>query len=439
MKNKTIFLLDNFALNIYQNQLKICMKNLIFLFLIIIEANSAFAQVIQWRGPNRDGKFSETALLKSWPENGPEMLLEIEGIGKGWSSPILADGMIYTTGMMDTLDYLSAIDMQGNIKWQVSYGRSWNQSFPDTRSTPTIEDDRIYVQSGTGRLSCINRETGEEIWAVDVDKEYECEYHVWGNSETPLIVDDKVICTPGGKKTSVVAFNKMTGEPSWQSESVGGPRGYASATLYANNGQRYILAVLASHLIAVNPDTGEIAWTYQYWQPEKWKWQDNGMIWTNTPIFMDDQIFLSIGYDYHAVMLKMNSDGTSVSEMFIDSTLDNHHHGLILHDGYLYGSNWLSNSRGNWVCMDWNTGEIQYENDWESKGALVMADGMLYAYNEKGSLGLIKPNPEKFDLVSEFKITKGAGTHWAHPYIADGKLLIRHGDVLMVYDIKESS
>ncbi len=139
--------------------------------------------------------------------------MKVEKIGKGWSSPIYAGGMIYTTGMIDTLDYLSAIDMQGNIKWQVSYGRSWNQSYPDTRSTPVVDDNRIYVQSGTGRVACINKDTGKEIWAKEVDKDFDGVYHIWGNSETPLVVDNMVICSPGGAETSIVALDKMTGKP----------------------------------------------------------------------------------------------------------------------------------------------------------------------------------------------------------------------------------
>ena len=407
---------------------------LLYCILLIFVLNSS-AQFVQWRGPNRDGHFNETGLLKSWPEGGPQKILEVEKIGKGWSSPILVGDVIYTTGMIDTLDYLTAIDMQGNIKWQVPYGRSWNKSFPDTRSTPTVEDNRIYVQSGTGRLSCFERETGKEIWAVEVDRDFECEYHIWGNSETPLIVDDKVISTPGGPKTSVIAFDKMTGKLIWQSKSLGGQRVYASATIYQHNGFRYILAVIGTDLLAVVPETGEIAWSYKYHNPEKW--DQPGLIWTNTPISKDDKIFITMGYDYNAKMIKMTPDGKSVSEVFTDTIFDNHHHGVILTDGYLYGSNWIDNKRGKWVCMKWDTGEIMYENEWDTKGAMIMADGLLYCYNEKGNVGLVKPDPVGFNVISEFKITKGAGPHWAHPFIANGKLLLRHGDVLMVYDIKE--
>lgn len=412
------------------------MKNLLLGFVILTFFLDSNAQLTQWRGPNRDGQFTESGLLKSWSESGPELLLEVEKIGKGWSSPIWVDGTIYTTGMIDTLDYLTSIDMEGNINWQVTYGRSWNKSFPDTRSTPTVEDDRIYVQSGTGKLVCLNRETGNEIWAVDVDKDFETEYHIWGNAETPFIVDDKVICSPGGKKTSIVAFNKMTGELIWQSKSLGGPRAYASATIYEYKDFRYILAVIGTDLIALQPETGEIIWSYRYFDPEKWKKQ-TGLIWTNTPVFHEDEIFLTMGYDYHAVMLKMDSTGTSVSEKFVDQTFDNHHHGVIYHDGYLYGSNWQNNKRGKWICMKWDTGEIISVNAWDTKGSVVMADGLLYMYNEKGNVGIAKPDPKGFEVISQFKITQGAGTHWAHPFIADGKIFLRHGDVLMVHNIKE--
>ncbi len=411
------------------------MKISFVLFLLSIFSINLNAQVIQWRGPHRDGIFQETGLLKQWPEDGPDKILEAKGIGKGWSSPIYAGGMIYTTGMKDTHDYLSAIDMQGNIKWQVPYGLSWNQSYPDTRCSPVVENDKIYVQSGTGRVACINKETGKEIWAKEVDKDFDGEYHTWGNSETPLVVDNMVICSPGGNETSIVALDKLTGKTIWESKSVGGPRTYLSATIYNYKNFRYILAATGTHLIALVPESGEVVWTYKYWDPEKW--DQEGLIWANTPTFKDDEIFLSMGYDYPAVMLKMSAGGKSVSVKYTNTVLDNHFGGLVLYNGYVYGSNWLDNSRGNWVCMDWNTGEIKYEESWGSKGALIMDEGLLYAYNEKGQVGLIKPDPNGFKIISQFKLKGGAGPHWAHPFIADGKLFIRHGDVLFVYNIRE--
>ena len=118
------------------------------------------SQQVQFRGPQRDGKFPDTGLLKTWPEGGPELLLKVEGIGKGFSSVVATDQFIFATGMIDTMDYLSCIKPDGAIKWKTPYGRSWAKSFPETRSTPTIEGNRIYVISGIGELACINLEDG---------------------------------------------------------------------------------------------------------------------------------------------------------------------------------------------------------------------------------------------------------------------------------------
>lgn len=401
-----------------------------FLFVVI-----AFAQPIQWRGLHRDGKFTDTGLLKKWPDAGPELLLKIEGIGKGYSSVVATDKYIFATGMIDTLDYLSCITPDGQIKWKVAYGRSWAKSFPDTRSTPTIEDDRVYIISGTGELVCLNVNDGAIRWKVNVDKDYDSEWHIWGVSESPLIVDDKVICTPGGAKTSVVAFDKMTGKPVWQSESVGGPRSYVSPIIYEYKQFRYILAVTGTHLIALEPATGKVVWNFKYWDGEKW--DQPGLIWTNTPTFKGRDIFLSMGYDYRNAMVEMSEDGTSVTEKWSNMTLDNHHHGLIELDGFIYGSNWENNSKGKWVCMNWETGDVKYETEWANKGALVYADGMFYILEEKtGTVALVKPDQNSFEVISSYKLKGGSGPYWSHPFIANGKMYLRHGDVLFVYNIK---
>jgi outer membrane protein assembly factor BamB len=269
-----------------------------------------------------------------------------------------------------------------------------------------------------------------------VDKDFESEWHMWGVAETPLIVDNLVICSPGGKKTSIIAMDKLTGTEIWRTETVGGQRSYISPTIYDYNNIRYILAATATHLIAIVPETGKVAWSFQYWNPDKW--DQPGLIWANTPIWYKDEIFISMGYDYQAVMLKMKPDGSGVTEKYRSDIFDNHHHGVVLVDGYVYGSDWINNGKGNWVCMNWDTGKIMWETEWENKGSLIFADGMFYLYEEKrGNIGLVKPNPLKFDLVSSFRNTDGTGPHWAHPTIHDKKLFIRHGDVLKVYNISQ--
>ncbi|MCF8359085.1 MAG: PQQ-like beta-propeller repeat protein [Prolixibacteraceae bacterium] len=412
------------------------MKRVILVQLLVFAVFASLAQIYQFRGPARDGKFPESGLLKEWPEAGPELLLDYEGIGDGWSSVISNGNYIYASGRIDSMDYLTCIDFKGTKKWQVAYGKAWQGSFPNTRSTPTIEGDRIYIVSGMGELVCLNAETGAVNWKINVDKDYEADWHVWGVAESPLIVDEKVICSPAGEQTTFVAFDKITGKEIWKSPSTDGQRSYVSPILHTLNGKKYILGASASDFFIVDPENGEIKTAYKYFDPSKWTWQPKGMIWANSPVAKGNMIFLSIGYDYPAKMLRVNDDVSAIEEVYTDSLMDNHHHGLIEHEGYLYGSYWIHNNMGSWACLDWNTGEVMYNEKWHSKGEMVFADGMLYVYIEKtGHVGLVKPDPAGFEVVSSFKVDKGSGPHWSHPCIFDGKLFMRHGDVLMVYDL----
>lgn len=411
-------------------------KQLAILLLICTCGN---AQNAQWRGPARDGIYPDTGLLKVWPEGGPSLLMTVRDLGEGFSSAVEEDSVIYVTGKKESKDYLSAIDGEGRVLWQVPFGDAWKKSHSASRATPTVDQGRVYVMSGTGRLACIHAKTGQEIWAKGVDKEFGAEYHLFGFTESPLIVDDMVISVPAGKKTTMIALDKRTGKLIWQSKSLDQRRAYASPVLYQSGEIRLILGFTSKDLIAVNPHNGRIAWTYAYYRHSVEKGVEKiGINMTNTPIFKDNEIFITSGYDCPAVMLTLAEDGKSVTEKWINPTLDCHHHGVVLVDGYIYGSNFYNNRFGKWVCLDWDTGEVRYVVKWENKGSTIFADGMLYVYVEKsGQVALVKPDPDSFEPVSTFKVLEGKGRHWAHPSIYKGKLMIRHGGVLQVYDIKE--
>lgn len=409
--------------------------NIWFLIALFISVN-AMAQEVQWRGPDRSGKFPEVGLLQEWPESGPEELLKVEGIGVGYSTPVLYDGIIYVTGKIEEDDYLNAIDQNGNIIYQVAYGKSWTKTYTDTRCTPTIEGERIYLISGTGQIACLNRMDGNILWSVDAHKKYNGKIHKWGVAESPLIVDDKVLYTNGGDETSVIAFNKLTGETAWTTESVGGARTYVSPVIYNNGDVRLIVASTADYVIGIEPKNGEISWRYKYLpdDPEKMRGATNS---TNSAIIKGNEIFISKGYDQYGVMLQVAEDGNGITEKWRTDVLDTHHGHYVNIGDYIYGSNWQSNSKGKWVCLEWETGKVMYKESWNTKGPIAFADSKLYCSEERsGNVALVNPTPEKFDIISTFKIEHGSGPHWAHPYIVDGKLLIRHGDVLMVFKIK---
>ncbi|MBW6534691.1 MAG: PQQ-like beta-propeller repeat protein [Mariniphaga sp.] len=412
------------------------MRILLILFSILFSTTLVSQEIVEFRGIGRTGHYNETGLQKEWPEEGPELVLKIEGIGKGYSQPVVADGKIFITGIKnDGTDAISAYDLNGHLLWETDYGRSWIRTYADSRSTPTYENGKLYVASGTGQLCSIDASSGEILWRVDAVDKYNGEVPRHGDSESPLIVNDLVVYAIGGEKVGIVAFNKIDGTEVWISKSLGGAKSYASSVLFNYLGNDIILAQTAENLIAVNPDNGEIIWNFDLIQFHKGN-QGQGAQ-TNPALSYNNEVFVTSGYDHPATMFSLAENNQAVELKWENVNLNTHIGGVVLVDGKIYGSNWQHNSRGRWACVDWETGETHWDEEWFNKGSVIYADGMLYLYEEKnGNIALVEPSAEKLKIVSTFTVDTGTGPHWAHPAIYNGKLFIRHGDVLMVYNIK---
>lgn len=412
------------------------MKIILCLLFIFISPALFSQEIIEFRGIERTGHFNESGLMKQWPESGPELVLKIEGIGKGFSHPILVEDIIFVTGIKkDTTDVLSAYNLKGELLWETVYGRSWTKSYTDSRSTPTFENGKLYVSSGTGQVNCIDAKTGKIIWQVDAIKKYKGEIFNHGDAENPLVLENAVIFTTGGEENTMVALSKKDGSLIWKNKSLGGAKSYASPSVIQHNGMKIILAQTSENLIAVNALNGEILWHYNL---IRYHLHEQGVgANTNAPLFSKGEIFVTSGYNHPGIKLALSADGKTVTEVWKNDTIDTHHGGVVLVDGNLYGSNWQNNSKGRWASVNWETGRTNWETEWFNKGSTVYADGMLYIYEEKsGNVALVKPSSENMKIISTFKITEGEGPHWAHPAIYNGKLFIRHGNMLMIFNIK---
>jgi outer membrane protein assembly factor BamB len=416
------------------------MKTVTFSFIlsIFISSITCGQKISEWRPENRTGVSAEKGLLKSWPGNGPAMLWSNLELGNGHSQPSFGTSTIYITGNEGKDDLLYALSMDGKIIWKTIIGRAWNGSNPESRSTPEVEDNKVYTCSGFGDLACVDGITGKIIWTYKGSELNKGTYGRWGIAESLLIDGNKIFYSPGGPETMTIALNKATGSVIWKSASLNDKPGYVSPILISFAGKRVIVNVSMGYVFGVDAATGAILWKVTHDQSSDPEMRRYELIKCTTPIYNEGMVYVTGGYDTGGMMVKIADTGKDASVVWKDSVLDNHHGGVVLVNGYIYGSNWLNNSKGNWCCIEWKTGKKMWEETWNSKGSVIAAEGMLYIYDERnGNTGLVRATPDKFDLVSNFKVSLGqTGPFWAHPVIHNGILYLRHMNALMAYDIK---
>lgn len=410
-------------------------RSILFLSVIVVFLFYSCDEIAQWRGPARDGIYSGKNLLKEWPAGGPALKVKIENVGKGLSQPVVYKNVIYITGLKhDSLDVISAYNTDGKLIWEKVYSPAWPRTYPESRGTPTIENNLIYLVGGMGDLVCLSTNGGEIIWRQEPLIEFEGKYMHWGNVESVLLTDKAALYVTGGKQTTVVAYDKKTGELLWKSKSTGGEKSYASSSLVEWKGKKIALVQTSNDLVGIDASNGEVLWTYNTIQYHTLKGKGEA---ANTPLFHNGEIFITYGNEQPAMLFSIADDGRSVSLKWKNDVLDTHHGGLVLLDGAIYGSTMIDNTQGNWASVDWETGETRWEEKWFTKGSIISADGMLYLYEEKGgNVALVKPDAGGLKVIGTFQAKGGEGPHWAHPAIYNGLLYIRHGSVLHVYDIK---
>ena len=395
---------------------------------------TAQSQLYEWRGPDRAGIYNESGLLKVWPEAGPKLYWELDGLGDGYSSVTVTDNTIYITGRKDDSDVLTALTLDGKKKWETVYGKAWVKNHTGTRCIPTYSNGSLFLVSGSGDIVCVGSD-GKIKWSKNHYDLYNSSPLMFGISESPLVVDNIVIASPGGNKASIVAFDTKTGNLMWEAEPLNEPPQYVNPKLIGIGGRKLIVTLTSNHVIGVDAKDGKMLWKVNYSALSTSGGSRKNH--TTTPVYKDGNILIANGYDFTAVMLNLSKDGSSAGVKWKSDDLDPHHGGIVVLGDYIYSTNYISNSMGDWLCVDWNTGKTLYTTRWHNKGSIISADGMLFMMEEKsGHVALARPNPEKLDIVSEFQVTKGTGPYWAHPVISNGKLYIRHGEVLMVYSIK---
>ncbi len=398
---------------------------------LLVTAPAAGGDWPQFHGPRRDNISTETGLLKRWPEGGPKLLWTARGLGHGFSSVSMAGGRIFTAGNIADQTVVTALDTGGKTQWQAKCGGAWTRRglLPGTRGTPTLDGDRVYYETPLGDLACLDANSGRKLWGLNILRRFGGKNIHWALSESVLVDGDRLICSPGGPEAGVVALDKRTGEVVWKCRT-GDQAGYASPVLVEQGGLRIILTLTLKAMVGVNADTGKLLWRVKHLS-----YADENVL---RPIYHDGHVFVStVAAGSRKWKISVQGKTASVQEVWRNKHMDNHHGGVVLLDGYLYGSSCAYN-RNKWLCLDWQTGRAMYVAAGVGKGSLTVADGMLYILGERGTMGLVTPSPRSHTVVSRFEPpTGGKGPWWAHPVVSAGRLYVRHSDFLYAYEVRE--
>ncbi|MBN1808802.1 MAG: PQQ-like beta-propeller repeat protein [Planctomycetes bacterium] len=378
----------------------------------------------QFRGAGRDGKSDEKGLLKQWPAGGPTLLWKVTGIGAGYGSTAVANGIVYTTGGRGGQLVLTALDLSGKKLWEQTQGPTDTGQYAGSRSTPTIDGANLYLMSSKGLLVCRDARTGAPRWSKDLNRDFGGRDPNWGRAESILIYQNLAFATPG-RSNCIVALDKLTGRTVWTGNGLSDDVDHVSPIAFEYKNVPMLVTVTRQAMVGVDIRNGRMLWRNTR--------VNSGTANCSSPVFEDGYVFAATGYGSGGACVKLEVGGNDVFAPQVWETKDmvNHHGGYVVVNGYIYG-----NHNNGWSCLEMKTGRKLWEDRGVGKGSLIYADGMLYTYSERrGRLGLVEAKPDGFRMVSDFSV-EGEAQSWAYPAISDGRLYVRYGDNLYCFDIR---
>lgn len=388
----------------------------------------------QWKGPNRDGKSTETGLNTDWSKQLPKLLWTAEGLGNGFSNLSVFNDKMFTMGDFNEKTYIIALNRaDAKVLWKTEIGIG---GMPGgfgigPKCTPTTDGNYVYALSQNGVLACVDFETGKLIWKKDFIQDFNGKMmSQWGFAESPLLDNDWIICCPGSEQNGTMfALDKKTGNVVWQTKELTNPASYASVSVINIDGVRQYLILTDKILAGINCQDGSLLWKVDF--PGK-------VAVCTDPVYDDHIVFVTCAYGIgsYAYSIQKQGDQFVANEIYNVREIDNKHHGLILDNGFIYSTT----DKGALNCVEMKTGEMKWQNRrLRAVSDLAFVDGHLILRTEKsGELILVEANPKKYIEKGRFQQPDRTDHYaWTYPLILDGKLFIRDQDKLFCYDLSK--
>jgi outer membrane protein assembly factor BamB len=390
-------------------------------------AQSASTDWPQWRGPDRSGVSRDTGLLREWPRSGPSVAWSASQLGAGYGSVAVAGNRVFVQGMKNRQSVVTSLDREtGKAVWSVALGSAQeNDRGSGPRGTPTVDAERVYVLTENGDLVCLVVADGKAVWRRNILREFGGRNISWLVSESPLVDGNRVIVTPGGRNAGMAALDKMTGATVWVSKEVSDEAGYASSVVADVQGVRTIMTFTGNAAIGVRASDGKLMWRYGN--------AANNTANIATPVYANGKVFFTSAYGTGGALLGLQAKGqdVSVQEIYFTRNMQNHHGGVVLVDGFLYGFN-----NSILTCLEFETGKVMWRDRSVGKGSVAYADGHLYVLSEDNVVGLVEASPKGYREKGRFTIADQGWPSWAHPVVSGGRLYVRNQNVLASYDVR---
>ena len=295
------------------------------------------------------------------------------------------------------------------------------------RGTPTVDGDRLYVLTENGDLACLKTD-GAIVWQRNILKDFGGPQLQWLISESPLVDGPHLVVTPGGPGAGMAKLDKMTGKTVWTSKELSDAAAYSSITVADVQGVRTYMTFTATAGVGVRASDGKLMFQYPT--------AANRTANIATPVYSNNKVFFTSAYGTGGglVDLTVQNGEVAAKEVYFTREMRNHHGGVVLVDGYLYGFSDLI-----LTCLEFSTGKLMWRDRSVGKGSVMYADGRLYIQSENNLVGLAEATSTGYVEKGRFEIPDKGMPSWAHPVVSDGRLYVRNQDTLLVYDIKNAA
>ncbi|NJK85778.1 MAG: PQQ-binding-like beta-propeller repeat protein [Bacteroidales bacterium] len=394
----------------------------------------------RFRGESFDNiKKPGIKLQDKLPEK-PEILWSVE-LGEGHAGPAIYKGMVYLLDYDEQLkaDMLRCFLLKdGKEVWRRWYPVHVKRNHGMSRTVPAVTDDYVITIGPRCHVMCVNRKTGDFLWGLDIEKEYESEVPLWYTGQCPLIDGNIAVLATGGKSL-IIGVDCRTGEKIWETANPNGWKmSHSSIMPFEFNGTKMYVYAAIGGICGIEPSTGKMIWSYEGWKPS---------VIAPSPVCMPDgKIFQTAGYGAGSVILELKKTGstfeTSVYQEYKPAEgLACEQQTPVFTDGILFGIMPKDGGilRNQFVCFDpadfktpvWSSGKEKRFG----LGPFILADGKFYMLNDDGTLFIVKKSTKNYLQLDEKKLFEGHDA-WAPIAIADGYMLLRDSKTMFCINIK---